>query len=124
MVGLDAVCRGGLFRPRLSIPDDPFQWSALYHSRRLAAARECGYAGQDRRRALVTASAAGSAVAFDSPFRETPAISITAQDMATGDYYAITSPSAAGFTIRFFNAAGAGISRTFDYLAKGHGEQI
>ena len=72
----------------------------------------------------ITAAAEGSAIAFTSPFRATPAISITAQNMATGDYYAITSQSASGFTIRFFNAGGSGISRNFDYLAKGYGEQI
>jgi hypothetical protein len=41
--------------------------------------------------------------------------------MATGDYFTITSPTSSGFTVRFFNAGGTGISRTFDYLAKGYG---
>lgn len=72
----------------------------------------------------LTALAAGSTVAFSAPFRATPALSITAQNMATGDYYAITGASASGFTINFYNAAGTGISRTFDYLAKGYGQQI
>ena len=72
----------------------------------------------------ITTLAAGSTVTFGNPFRATPAISITAQNMATGDYYTITSPSASGFTIRFFNASNTGISRTFDYLASGYGEQI
>jgi hypothetical protein len=72
----------------------------------------------------ITAAAAGSALSFARAFHATPALSVTAQDMATGDYYAITSLSASGFTIRFFNAGGTGISRTFDYLAKGYGEQI
>lgn len=72
----------------------------------------------------ITTAAGGSALTFSRPFRATPAISVTAQDMATGDYYAITSASATGFTIRFFNSGGAGISRTLDYLARGYGEQI
>jgi len=72
----------------------------------------------------IATAAGGSAITFSRPFRATPAISITAQNMATGDYYTITSPSATGFTIRFFNSGGAGISRTLDYLAKGYGEQI
>jgi hypothetical protein len=72
----------------------------------------------------IATAAGGSAITFTNPFRATPAISITAQNMATGDYYAVTSPSASGFTIQFFNTGGAGISRTFDYLAKGYGEQI
>jgi hypothetical protein len=66
----------------------------------------------------------GTAVAFGNPFRATPAIAVTAQNMATGDYYNITSPSSSGFTIQFFNASTAGISRIFDYLASGYGEKI
>jgi len=72
----------------------------------------------------IVAPSGGMAVAFGNPFRVTPAIAITAQNMATGDYYTITSPSASGFTIHFFNAGNAGISRTFDYLASGYGEKI
>ncbi len=71
----------------------------------------------------ITTLTGGSTITFTNPFRATPAISITAQNMATGDYYAITSPSASGFTIRFFNSSNTGISRTFDYLAKGYGQQ-
>jgi len=40
--------------------------------------------------------------------------------MATGDYYNITSSSATGFTLRFYNAGGTGISRTAYYLARGY----
>ncbi len=72
----------------------------------------------------IASNAAGSAIAFDSAFRDVPVISVTAQNMSTGDYYAITASSAAGFTIRFFNSAGTGISRNFDYLAIGYGEQL
>ncbi|MBI3441728.1 MAG: hypothetical protein HY052_08035 [Proteobacteria bacterium] len=72
----------------------------------------------------ITTAAGGTAITFSKPFRAIPAISITAQNMATGDYYTITSPAATGFTIQFFNASGTGISRLFDYLAKGYGEQI
>lgn len=69
-----------------------------------------------------TSLAGGSSVAFPSAFKATPAIAITGNDMATGDYFAVTSPTATGFNIRFFNAAGTGISRNFDYVAKGYGK--
>ncbi|MEZ0226528.1 MAG: host specificity factor TipJ family phage tail protein [Alphaproteobacteria bacterium] len=72
----------------------------------------------------IASAAGGSTVSFAAPFRDTPAIAITPRDLATGDYYALTAPSSASFGIRFFNSAGAGISRTFDYLARGYGEQI
>ncbi len=71
----------------------------------------------------IAAPAAGIAVTYTNPFRATPAVAITAQDLGTGDYYAITGSTAFGFTVRFFNAAGAGVARTFDWLAKGYGQQ-
>jgi len=47
------------------------------------------------------------------------AITLSVQDMASGDKYAITSKSKTGFNIAFQNTGGTGISRTFDYVAKG-----
>jgi hypothetical protein len=67
-------------------------------------------------------NAAGSTISFTNAFKATPAIGITGNDLATGDYFAITLPTATGFNIRFFNSAGAGIVRHFDYLAKGYGK--
>lgn len=68
----------------------------------------------------VTGDAAGTAIVFSPAFKTTPAIGVTGNDMATGDYWAVTAQSATGFTVRFFNAAGTGISRHFDWLAKGY----
>lgn len=59
-------------------------------------------------------------VDFTVPFRQLHALAITAENMATGDYYLITNRSTSGFTIAFKNAAGSGIDRTFDYIAKGY----
>lgn len=70
----------------------------------------------------LASSAAGSNVVFLNAFKATPVIGITATNMATGDYFEITGQSETGFTIRFFNSAGTGVSRTFDYLAKGYGK--
>jgi len=67
-----------------------------------------------------TTNAAGSTFTYDTPFLATPQIAITANDMDTGDYYAITSSSATGFTLRFYNSSGTGISRTAYYLARGY----
>ena len=72
----------------------------------------------------IASEAAGTSISFPNPFRATPAITVTPRDMTTGDYYAITAPSESGFNIRFFNSGGSGISRTFDYLARGYGEQV
>ena len=47
------------------------------------------------------------------------AITLSVQNMASGDKYAITSKSTTGFNIAFQNSGGSGVSRTFDYQAKG-----
>ena len=39
--------------------------------------------------------------------------------MASGDKYAISNKSKTGFDIAFQNSGGSGVSRTFDYVAKG-----
>jgi predicted phage tail protein len=57
-------------------------------------------------------------IIYSKAFQVTPALSITAQNMATGDYYALSNKTAAGFTLEFKNAAGTNINRTFDYIAK------
>lgn len=64
---------------------------------------------------------AGLSVSYAPPFIGVPSVAISAQGMATGDYYAITAKSADGFTIRFFNAANTAVARTFDWVAKGYG---
>lgn len=70
----------------------------------------------------ITSSTGGTAITFDPVFRHLFSVGITAQDMATGDYFEYTSaPDVDGFTIRFKNASGTAISRTFDYIAVGYG---
>lgn len=67
-------------------------------------------------------SGAGSyAVTFSPVFKSLGGVGISAQGLATGDYYSITSKSSTGFTITFKNSSGTDISRTFDYVAKGYG---
>jgi predicted phage tail protein len=60
-------------------------------------------------------------VVYDQPFKVVPAVGISGQNMNTGDYYSISSNTAAGFSIVFKNAAGTAVSRTFDVIAKGYG---
>jgi len=71
----------------------------------------------------ISSEPAGDDIVFAKPFRAAPAVAITAQNMQSGDYYALTDMTASGFSIRFFNAGGSGISRDFDYMAKGYGEE-
>ena len=67
-----------------------------------------------------TSSTAAYPVTFDSAFKSTPTVAVAAQNMATGDYFTISSVASTGFTIQFFNSSGSGVARTFDYLARGY----
>jgi len=79
----------------------------------------------DRQQNIVSGtSTSGKAVTFGTAFYAEPSVTIAAQDLATGDFFTITSKSATGFTIEFFNSGGSTISRTFDYVANGQGRAI
>jgi predicted phage tail protein len=70
-------------------------------------------------------SSSGKAVTFPSAFYSTPSITITATNMATGDFFELSSVSRTGFTIKFLAADGTTVlNRTFDYQAVGHGKEI
>ena len=66
-------------------------------------------------------SSGSKTITYTNPFYGVPAIGISAQNMATGDFYAITSKTKTGFTITFYNSSGTAQNRTFDYVAKGFG---
>jgi hypothetical protein len=72
---------------------------------------------------VVSGTAAGGyAVTYSPAFYSAPAVGISAQGMATGDYYEFVSKTVTGFTIRFKNSSGTVISRTFDWIARGFGK--
>ena len=59
-------------------------------------------------------------ITFTSPFFSSNyAVGITAQGLATGDYYLLTNKTTSGFDIAFKNSSDTGVSKTFDFLAKG-----
>jgi len=59
-------------------------------------------------------------IAFDKPFKTTNyAVGVTAQGMATGDYFTVSNKAITGFDVAFFNSSNTGISKTFDFIAKG-----
>jgi len=68
----------------------------------------------------VISGAGTKSITFSPIFISTPAIGVSAQGLATGDFYEITSKSTSGFDITFKNSGGTAISKTFDYIAKGH----
>lgn len=69
----------------------------------------------------IEVSASGETVSFSCPFRGVPVIQVTPHNLESGDYYKLDAVNEAGFDLRFFDAAGNGIDRRFDYVAKGYG---
>jgi len=67
----------------------------------------------------IQSGAGAKAVTFATAFKSLGAVSISVGDMQSGDYYAITSKSAAGFTITFYNSSDVAVDRLFDYVATG-----
>jgi len=63
----------------------------------------------------------GKAVTFVPAFKSLEGLGISADNLATGDFYEISSKSATGFTIKFKNSSGTVVDRTFGYVAKGFG---
>ena len=51
-----------------------------------------------------------------------PAVIISPQNMATGDYFELTNVSGTGFTVHFKNSSNASIDRNFTYSAVGFGK--
>ena len=82
----------------------------------------------------VIASGAGAkAVTFAAPFfvgtsalgnlnSFLPSVNISPQNMATGDYFELSSISGTGFTVHFKNSSNASIDRNFTYSAVGFGK--
>jgi hypothetical protein len=68
----------------------------------------------------ITSGTGTYSVAFTLPFYSANyAVGITAQGMATGDFFLLSNKTVSGFDVAFKNSSGTGITKTFDFLAKG-----
>jgi predicted phage tail protein len=98
---------------------------------------QLGYTASLQRRTEqgnLTASGAGAkAITFSHPYfvgtssilganTNLPSIGINAQNMASGDYFEVSSVSGTGFTVHFKNSSNASIDRNFTYQAVGFGK--
>ena len=88
---------------------------------------QLGYSLQmDKRTESSTDQASGAgakAVTFTNAFYQTPSIGITASNLASGDYYEVTSATRSGFTVTFKNSSNAAVDRNFSYQATGFGSE-
>ena len=73
--------------------------------------------------ATIASGAGAKAVTFTNAFYQEPSIGINAFNLASGDYYEVTSTSRTGFTVTFKNSSNAAVDRNFTYSAVGFGTQ-
>lgn len=71
----------------------------------------------------LTSAVGGDTISFSPAFYATPAISVSAANLASGDYAVITGRSRTGFTVQFRNSAGTGVARSYDWVARGFGRE-
>jgi hypothetical protein len=74
--------------------------------------------------ATINSGAGAYAVTFADAFYQAPNVGITAYNLATGDFFAVTSVTRTGFTVEFKNSAGTAVDRQFTYTANGYGKEI
>ena len=68
----------------------------------------------------ISSGAGTKTVTFTNPYKSVNyAVGITAENMATGDFFLVESKTINGFNVTFKNASSSAVSRTFDYIAKG-----
>ncbi len=83
--------------------------------------------------AVIASGSGAKAVSFTAPFfvgtsalgnlnNFLPSVSISPQNMATGDFFELSSISGTGFTVHFKNSSNASIDRNFTYSAVGFGK--
>lgn len=71
----------------------------------------------------IPVSTDGLRIDFEPAYLVLKGVAVSAQGLATGDYYEITGKDESGFDIRFFNAGGTPVARTFDYVSQGYGRE-
>lgn len=76
------------------------------------------------RSAELTSGASTYTATFTNAFYDLPAVNITPLNMATGDYFTLSSVTSTGFQVAFFNSGGTPVSRQFTYTSVGHGRRI
>jgi hypothetical protein len=71
----------------------------------------------------VACPAGGLHITYAPAFAARPVVSITPDNAVSGDRFTVSNSDRFGFDIKFFNSAGTGVARQFDWLAKGYGAQ-
>ena len=99
---------------------------------------QLGYFAEFQRRTeqsttTIASGAGAKSITFNSPFfsgtsallganSNPPAIGITAFNMASGDFFELSSITGTGFTVHFKNSSGSSVDRNFNFTAIGFGK--
>jgi len=99
---------------------------------------QLGYFAEFQRRTeqsttTIASGAGAKSVTFNHPFftgtsallganSNPPAIGITAFNMASGDFFELSSITGSGFTVHFKNSSGSSVDRNFNFTAIGFGK--
>ena len=99
---------------------------------------QLGYFAEFQRRTeqsttTIASGAGAKSISFNSPFftgtsallganSTPPAIGITAFNMASGDFFELSSITGTGFTVHFKNSSGSSVDRNFNFTAIGFGK--
>ena len=99
---------------------------------------QLGYFAEFQRRTeqsttTIASGAGAKSITFDHQFftgtsallganSNPPAIGITAFNMASGDFFELTSITGSGFTVHFKNSSGSSVDRNFNFTAIGFGK--
>ena len=99
---------------------------------------QLGYFAEFQRRTeqsttTIASGAGAKSITFDHPFftgtsallganSNPPAIGITAFNMASGDFFELSSITGTGFTVHFKNSSNASVDRNFNFTAIGFGK--
>ncbi len=68
----------------------------------------------------ISSGAGTKTVTFTNPFKSASyAVGITADNMATGDFFTVSNKTVNSFDVLFKNSSGSAIDRNFDFIAKG-----
>ena len=69
----------------------------------------------------IASTTSAKVITFTNSFHTSPSLTIIGQNMATGDYFTISSKTKDGYTVNFLNSSGSNVNRTFDWQAVGYG---
>ncbi len=110
----DFTCRGYKFKLVVSSVDDDHQFNL--------SALSVTIDMPDRVQGVrnITSGTSTKSVTYPSAFYSIPSLGITANNMATGDYFVIANEAVTGFDITFKNSGGSNVSRVFNYQSKGY----